>query len=89
MHVLILTAEEVIQFTYLNELLNQKTRNSLLSLYYTVDAIITIIIILLSGWICNFVDLGISWIILGGIGIILSIPLSLVLMKGIIGEKYK
>lgn len=87
LHVMILTTENVFQFTYLNELLNKETRNSLLSLYYTFDALINVLVITLSGMICQVTDLGISWVILGIVGLLLSIPLSVVLVKETFLEK--
>lgn len=81
LHVFLMTAEEVVMFTYLNSFLNDQTRTTLLSFYYTLEALVTVFVMNFSSFISNFVGLGNTWIVLCGIGISVVIPIYIMLRK--------
>lgn len=68
MHVMIISMNALVQFTYSNELLRSDIRNSLISVMYALEAVGTVIVMSISGWISKIVGLGMSWVTLGIIG---------------------
>lgn len=78
-HVLMAAANEVSRFSYLNKLLSSENRTTLLSVYYSAEAIVVALVMYINGLSSATYGIGNSWIILVAIGmlsmLLCSIPL--------------
>lgn len=81
-HVVIATYAQVISFTYLNKFLQEKTRSTVLSIYYACEAIFVVFVMKLNSYLYISFDIGMSWIILSFLGIILMFLSSKKVKKG-------
>lgn len=60
-HVFIMTAEEVVSFSLINSLISRQTRTTLLSVYYTFEAIMTIGVLSINSLISSRIGMGETW----------------------------
>lgn len=81
LHVMSQTAMDVVAYTYVNDLLTNDTRTSLMSCCYALDSIVTVVIMTLNGWLNSVTSLGMSWIILGVVGLAGSLPIFIYLSR--------
>lgn len=73
-HSMITSSQEIIQSTMLNGQLNNEARTMMLSIFNTVESLITVIVLGVDSLLIHVMDIGTAWIILGAISILIAIP---------------
>ncbi|MGY3718581.1 MFS transporter [Sutcliffiella cohnii] len=73
-HVTITASDEVIRITFLHESIHSKNRSTLISFFYTLEAGVTVISLIMIGVIADFFGIGISWIMAAIFTLVIGIP---------------
>ncbi|WP_057788761.1 MFS transporter [Weissella minor] len=74
LHTMMTSLEEVLRSTMLNEQLSNQSRTMMLSVFNTIESMVTIIVLAVDALLIKFMPIQIGWIILGNIAVVLAIP---------------
>ncbi len=74
LHTMMTSLEEVLRATMLNEQLSNQSRTMMLSVFNTIESMVTIIVLAVDALLIKFMPIQIGWIILGNIALVLAIP---------------
>ncbi|MYL43606.1 MFS transporter [Virgibacillus salexigens] len=76
-HVFITAGDEILRITFLHNNIPSENRSTLMSFFYTLEALFTIIGLTLVGMISENFSMGLAWLICAITGFIISFPLLL------------
>lgn len=74
LHTMMTSLEEVLRATMLNEQLSNHSRTMMLSVFNTIESMVTIIVLAVDALLIKFMPIQLGWIILGNIALVLAIP---------------
>ncbi|WP_419155447.1 MFS transporter [Weissella minor] len=74
LHTMMTSLEEVLRATMLNEQLSNQSRTMMLSVFNTIESMVTIIVLAVDALLIKFMPIQLGWIILGNIALVLAIP---------------
>jgi len=80
LHIVFVTLDGIFKYTFLNKIVNDDNRATLLSFVFTIEAIIIVLTLAVNSWLVSIYGIGISWVILAAASLLVTCPLMMYLV---------
>ncbi|MGE7623365.1 MFS transporter [Viridibacillus sp. NPDC096237] len=80
-HVFITAGDEIIRITALHKNINNEKRATILSFYYTLEALFTIVGLVLVGLLSDYFNMNVAWFTCALLGLIVALPTMILTKK--------